>query len=159
MLKSGPSCSHELITFLKNHMNFSGQTIFIVMNCINQLSLKFLSLPTLSENNQSRIGQDTLTTYVSVDEQIIPFTGKLSIKQYIKGKPYPWGIKIVPLCGQSGILYDFVLYQGTETELPENILKKHGFGATIVLHFSMNNLEKNGHHGKIMCVNLHTLSV
>ena len=86
-----------------------------------------------------------MTTYVSVDEQIIPFTGKLSIKQYIKGKPYPWGIKIVPLCGQSGILYDFVLYQGTETELPENILKKHGFGATIVLHFSMNNLEKNGH--------------
>ena len=83
--------------------------------------------------------------YVSVDEQIIPFTGKLSIKQYIKGKPYPWGIKIFALCGQSGILYDFVLYQGTETELPENILKKHGFGATIVLHFSMSNLEKNGH--------------
>ena len=83
--------------------------------------------------------------YVSVDKQIVPFTGKLSIKEYIKGKSYPWGIKFFALCGQSGISYDFVLYQGTETGIPEDILKKHGFGATIVLHFSRKKLEKNGH--------------
>ena len=43
------------------------------------------------------------------------------------------------------LLVNFVLYQEIETKLPEDILKKHGFAATIVLHFSMNNLEKNGH--------------
>ena len=43
------------------------------------------------------------------------------------------GYKYFALCGQSRILYDFVLYQGIQTELP------------IVSYFSMNNLEKNGH--------------
>ena len=31
-------------------------------------------------------------------------------------------------------LFDFVLYQGTKTDLPKDVLKKHGFGVTIVLH-------------------------
>lgn len=31
--------------------------------------------------------------YLSVDEQIVPFKGHLSVKQYIRGKPNPWGIK------------------------------------------------------------------
>lgn len=30
---------------------------------------------------------------ISVDEQIVPFRGKLEIKQYVKGKP-EWGIYI-----------------------------------------------------------------
>ena len=31
---------------------------------------------------------------LSVDEQMVPFTGTLSVKQYIKGKPNPWGVKL-----------------------------------------------------------------
>lgn len=29
-----------------------------------------------------------------VDQQIIPFKGKLDIKQYVKGKPNPWGVSV-----------------------------------------------------------------
>ena len=31
---------------------------------------------------------------ISIDEAMIKFNGRLSFKQYIKGKPNPWGIKV-----------------------------------------------------------------
>lgn len=52
--------------------------------------------------------------YVSVDEQMVPFTRKLDVKMYVKGKPTPYGIKLFCVCGQrrqSGLLYDFLLFQ------------------------------------------------
>lgn len=54
-----------------------------------------------------------------IDEQMVPFTGNLNIKQYVKGKSYPWGIKNYCLCGKSGITYDFLFYQAKETGLDE----------------------------------------
>lgn len=63
-----------------------------------------------------------LETDLCIDEQMIPFKGSLNIKQYIKNKPTKWGIKVLALCGRSGILYDFVIYQGVTTEfIPEHI--------------------------------------
>uniref|UniRef100_A0AAZ1XVK0 PiggyBac transposable element-derived protein domain-containing protein n=1 Tax=Oreochromis aureus TaxID=47969 RepID=A0AAZ1XVK0_OREAU len=51
--------------------------------------------------------------YNSVDEQIVPFKGTHSpIRQYVKGKPHPWGLKIWARCSSSGMLHDFVFYQG-----------------------------------------------
>ena len=63
-----------------------------------------------------------------VDEQI----GHLSIKQYSKDKPYPWGIKVFSLCGASGIMYNFILYEGSTTEFNECIVKDFGQGAAVV---------------------------
>ncbi|MGH0150490.1 UNVERIFIED_CONTAM: hypothetical protein FKN15_040291 [Acipenser sinensis] len=48
----------------------------------------------------------------SIDEQIVPFRGKLSVLQYVKGKPEPWGFNVYFLCGKSGFAYDFLIYQG-----------------------------------------------
>lgn len=48
---------------------------------------------------------------------MVPFKGTLCIKQYIKNKPCSWGIKAFFLCGASGIIYDFLIYQGKTTEL------------------------------------------
>lgn len=56
---------------------------------------------------------------------MVPFKGNIDVRQYIKGKPNPWGIKIFALAGQSGIIYDFLLYQGQRTEL-KNDFKKYG---------------------------------
>ena len=33
---------------------------------------------------------------ISIDEAMVPYKGKLSIKQWILGKPVRWGIKLFP---------------------------------------------------------------
>ena len=43
-------------------------------------------------------------THQSVDEQIIPFKGKHSLKRYLPKKPHKWGYK---LWARSGYVYDF----------------------------------------------------
>ncbi|GBM74764.1 Chimeric ERCC6-PGBD3 protein [Araneus ventricosus] len=79
----------------------------------------------------------------SVDEQIVPFRGNLNIKQYMKNKPNPWGIKIFILCGISGIAYDFIVYQGSTTEFDNNLLS-YGQSAAVVLQLSKRFVSK-GH--------------
>lgn len=71
----------------------------------------------------------------SIDEQMIPFKGQLSIKQYVKRKPSPWGIKVFALCGRSGLLYDFAVYQGENT-IPSELKKDYGLCSGVVLHLS-----------------------
>ncbi|KAG5877019.1 hypothetical protein JTB14_011938 [Gonioctena quinquepunctata] len=80
-----------------------------------------------------------------VDEQIVPFTGTFAIKQYVIGKPCPWGLKLFILCGKSGYAYDFIFYQGKTTGLNENNLKKYGQGASVVLHLSERIGTEKGH--------------
>ncbi|KAJ4947003.1 hypothetical protein JOQ06_009045, partial [Pogonophryne albipinna] len=47
----------------------------------------------------------------SVDEMMIPFKGKFSsIKQYMRGKPHPWGFKVWV---RTGMICDFDMYQGS----------------------------------------------
>ncbi|XP_025407300.1 piggyBac transposable element-derived protein 3-like [Sipha flava] len=82
---------------------------------------------------------------LSVDEQMIPYKGHLQMKQYVKGKPCPWGIKAFLLCGESGMTYNILLYQGATTELDQTVQKKFGLGASVVLHLTQ-HLEKNRHY-------------
>ncbi|KAK7171142.1 hypothetical protein R3I94_001150 [Phoxinus phoxinus] len=50
----------------------------------------------------------------SVDEMMIPFKGRFSsIKQYMRGKPNPWGFKMWVRTGISGMMCDFDVYQGS----------------------------------------------
>ena len=50
---------------------------------------------------------------------MIPFKRRLGLKQYMKGKPNPWGIKVFFLCAESGMPYNFRAYQGKSTKLSE----------------------------------------
>ena len=69
-----------------------------------------------------------------IDELIVPFRGKLSVLQYIKGKPEPWGVKVYFLCCKSGLGYDFLIYQGATTELSEQRKKVLGHRAAVIAH-------------------------
>nr|XP_061791912.1 piggyBac transposable element-derived protein 3-like [Nerophis lumbriciformis] len=49
----------------------------------------------------------------SIDEMMVPYKGKFGgIRQYIKGKPHPWGFKVWARCCVTGLLHDFDIYQG-----------------------------------------------
>ena len=50
--------------------------------------------------------------YLSMDESLVLFKGRLSFKQYISSKRSRFGIKLYQLCTPSGILLDFLVYHG-----------------------------------------------
>lgn len=61
--------------------------------------------------------------YNMVDDQMVPFKGKcIPIRQYVKNKPHPWGLKIWARSTSSGILCDFDVYQGgTGKQIPLDV--------------------------------------
>ncbi|XP_070389363.1 piggyBac transposable element-derived protein 3-like [Dermacentor albipictus] len=52
----------------------------------------------LLKNFQARCHDIEVEEHLCIDEQIVPFKGRLDIKQYVKGKPHPWGVKAFMLC-------------------------------------------------------------
>jgi len=60
---------------------------------------------------------------MAVDEQMIPFKGRLGLKVYMANKPAKWGIKIWALAGQSGYVHSFNVFGDNllATEGPEGI--------------------------------------
>jgi len=73
--------------------------------------------------------------HCSVDEQMIPFTGRVPARQFIRSKPNPVGVKNFAICGKSGRLLDFEFYQGAGTGVPE-ATKHLGLGASVVLRLA-----------------------
>ena len=78
---------------------------------------------------------------LSIDEAMIPFQGRLYFKQYIKGKPNPWGVKVWCLCdAKNGYLCDFSFYTGKEnTPMPK------GLGHHVVMSLGSRFLYKFHH--------------
>ena len=58
---------------------------------------------------------------IAVDESVINFKGRVSFRQYLKGKPHPWGIKAFVLSdSKTGYLQRVCVYYGRETQLIDN---------------------------------------
>ncbi|XP_065318901.1 piggyBac transposable element-derived protein 3-like [Gordionus sp. m RMFG-2023] len=95
------------------------------------------------QNNMQKLEMEER---VCVDELIIPFKGRSSLKQYIKSKPHKWGIKA--LAGSSGIVYDFKIYAGKQTNPTPSEL---GISGDIVLQLAK-NIPKFQNH-KLFCDN------
>ena len=58
---------------------------------------------------------------IAVDESVVSFKGRVSFRQYLKGKPHPWGIKAFVLSdSKTGYLQRVCVYYGKETQLVDN---------------------------------------
>ena len=58
----------------------------------------------------------------SIDEHMVKFTGRSSMKQYVKNKPIKWGFKFWFLCAnKTGYLYQLDLYLGKKEKTEENL--------------------------------------
>lgn len=80
--------------------------------------------------------------FQSVDEQIIPFKGKHTTKQYIPKKPKPWGFKVWVRAGAStSYMYQFELYQGATGG--RGRVGELGMAAEVVLRLCENIKGKN----------------
>ncbi|KAJ8937302.1 hypothetical protein NQ314_011941 [Rhamnusium bicolor] len=53
----------------------------------------------------------------SIDESMVPFRGRLIIKQYIPNKSSKYGVKIFKICDEKGYTYDSIMYKGKSGEL------------------------------------------
>ena len=58
---------------------------------------------------------------LSIDESMVPYYGKYSAKQYMKGKPIRFGYKIWALCGADGYPYKLTIYTGKNSSRPPNV--------------------------------------
>lgn len=92
---------------------------------------------------KARYRELPLERNLCVDEQIVPFKGKLNIKQYVKNKPKKWGVKIYILAGESGMIYDFIIYQGSTTEINPLYTTNCGSSAAVVMQLSERISEPN----------------
>ncbi|XP_025194766.1 piggyBac transposable element-derived protein 3-like [Melanaphis sacchari] len=99
---------------------------------------KFIKVRPLFDAVLKKCNSLPLEQDLCVDEQMVPFKGQLSIKQYMKGKPIKWGVNIFLLCGgKSGMAYNFMLFQ-EYSELDSNLVKSVGSGGSVVLHLTQN---------------------
>lgn len=56
------------------------------------------------------------------------------MKQYIKNKSTKWDAKVFVLCNADGLMYDFILYQETQTEFNSDL--QFGQGAAVVMQLT-----------------------
>lgn len=75
------------------------------------------------------------TRRVSIDESMILFNGRSSLKQYNPMKPIKRGYKIWCLADKNGYISNFDVYQGKNKKLEEEF-ENFGLGGLVVLSLS-----------------------
>uniref|UniRef100_A0A667X1E5 PiggyBac transposable element-derived protein domain-containing protein n=1 Tax=Myripristis murdjan TaxID=586833 RepID=A0A667X1E5_9TELE len=87
-----------------SNMEANNDRLFKIRPIVDSLLQKFQSLP-----------QDQM---LSIDEQMVPFKGRSSLKQYIPKKPHKWGYKIFVLCDTKGLVHSFDIFTGKSDPVP-----------------------------------------
>lgn len=107
----------------KGDANFD--KLFKIRPLISHLSDRFLSVLNPSENQ-------------AIDESMIRFKGRSSLKQYMPKKPIKRGYKVWMRCDQSGFACQFDIYTGKREDIVEGAL-----GERVVKHLTNSILGKN----------------
>ncbi|KAG5892340.1 hypothetical protein JTB14_011206 [Gonioctena quinquepunctata] len=95
---------------------------------------KLFKLRPFLDNLQQKISNQVKPQMLCVDEQIVPFKGMSSLKQYNPKKPNKWGYKISVLCDSGGLIHNFEVYTGKK--LPASGKEDIGASGNIVLRLA-----------------------
>lgn len=95
-IKSNLHCNDN--TQMRPQNDPNKDRLFKIRPLVDSMQDKFRSIPKYE--------------YLCVDEQIVPYKGKSSLKMYNPKKPKKWGFKLFVLCDQNGLVYDFDIYCG-----------------------------------------------
>lgn len=90
----------------------------------------------LEKLNEAFVGADEMEPCIAVDEVIIPFKGRHSLKVYIMKKLKKWGYKVWTLAGRSGYVYRVQLYNDNLVIDPADIQNDIGESTKIVVHLT-----------------------
>ena len=69
-----------------------------------------------------------------VDEQMIPYKRKTSLKQYTQANPPKWDFKFFVLADNKGVMHDFMPYTGKIDPVYDNDVPDLRASSNIVLH-------------------------
>lgn len=107
---------------------------------------KFWKVRPLLEAVRRRCLQLEVLEHSSIDEQMVPFTGRVAAKQVIKSKPNPVGVKVFVRCSSDGMAHDFEVYQGRGTGI-DPAYSHLGLGGSVVMRL----VENLPHHLNLKC--------
>lgn len=71
--------------------------------------------------------------FYSIDEQMIQFTGRCKLRQVVKNKPRPVGLKNFVLTTNEGLMLDFDIYKGARSTFGDS---KLCLGPSVIMHLS-----------------------
>ena len=95
----------------------------------DQRDFKVKSLFDIINTNFKQFG--IFSQHLSIDEMIVKYYGKHSLKQFIRGKPIRFGYKLWAICTSDGYCLQFHLYSGKEPSAPSQTAKE-GLGSRVV---------------------------
>lgn len=111
-------------------------SIHLVDNSNLDSTDKLVKVRLLVDHLRNKFQKIPMEEHLSVDEQIVPFKGVSSLKQYIPKKPNKWGYKNFVLAGSSGMVYDFIPYIGKILPVDRPGVPDIGASGNSVLHLA-----------------------
>ena len=108
-------------------------------------------LPLYKALNENFVQFSIWHSNLSIDESMVPYYGRHSIKMFIKAKPIRFGYKVWCLCGIDGFPYHMKIYTGKEEKTDEPL------GTRVVKHM-VEIIERHSHvqHHQIFFDNFFT---
>lgn len=132
--------SRDRMYKLRNHLHFVDD---LAISAEAKQGNRFWKVTPIIINFKRAAFNTVPESQLSVDEQMICFEGRSQMKQYIPGKPHPWGLKNFVLCSPSGLVHDFILYQGATTF--NRTIPALGIGGNVVIRMTR-DLDEQRHH-------------
>jgi hypothetical protein len=113
---------------------FSIKTCLHFENCTYRSDDPLFKIRAISDHIKNQMQQlINPAENITIDECIIPFKGRVKIRQYIPRKPHTTGIKVFMLNDANGFLWTFEIYMGRKHQNFAAYLQDKGLAVATVL--------------------------